>query len=551
MTTIDETSNLSHNILKTIFDSFPNPAYIWKKLADDFILVDYNIAAKNNNPLKLNHLLNESALNFFKKYPLILEKINECVVEKQAEIKEIKLPNKESSFSINFFYVPNDLVILYIKDITNQKLIERDLQNSKEKYKHLFEQAPFPIIIIDNKANIIDCNDITEKIFGYSKKDLIHQNYLRFSAYPPEFIPILKERLKNSWNGIKVEPLPLKLRKKDGNITWIISMLSRVNIKGLSMLQAILLDITELKEANQLIKHKLEIEKLISSISSRFISNIHIDDAIDKSLMDMGKLIGAKRAYLLLNSEDRTVEFYSQVSCSEERSYNKIDLVNLNIDDFPYLLKEYEKQGFIYVKSVSDLPEKEFLTKSQLERLQIESLLLFPIKIHEQLLGFIGFDDIEESTQWSIDDFNLLKTSSEIIGNALERKWGEETLKSTNQLLTAILCSLTECILLIDKDYSIIWVNNETQNLLNSQFAGKKCYEFLKNSMKPCKHCIARKTFSDGKIHENESIIKNNANKIVKYWATTNVASKDKNEDIELVILILRVINNLTQLNKD
>jgi PAS domain-containing protein len=323
-------------------------------------------------------------------------------------------------------------------------------------------------------------------------------------------------------------------------------MLSKVNIKGLSMLQAILLDITELKEANQLIKHKLEIEKLISSISSRFISNDDIDDAIDRSLIDMGKLIGAKRAYLLLNSEDRTVEFYSQVSCSEKQSYNKIEPVYLKIDDFPYLLKEYEKLGFIYIKNVSDLPEEESLTKNQLEKLQIESLLLFPIKIHELLLGFIGFDDIEESTHWRTDDFTLLKTSSEIIGNALERKWGEETLKNTNQLLTAILCSLTECIILIDKDYNIIWVNNETQNLLNSHFAGKKCYEFLMNSKIPCKSCIARKTFSDGKIHENEYVIKNGVNKSLRYWATTNMASKDKNDDIELVILILRIINDLT-----
>lgn len=549
MTIIDESSILSHGILKKIFDSYPNPAYIWKKLTDTFILVDYNRAAKNNNPLKLNHLLNESASKFFSNHPLIHQKIKECVVNKQAEIKEMnfRLPsnNKQICYSINFFFVPNDLVVLYLNDITNQKLIERDLKNSEERYKHLFEQAPFPIILFDNKANLIDCNNATEKIFGYSKKDLINQNYLLLKAYPPKYIPILKERLKKLWSEVEVDPLTLKLYKKDGDPTWVISMLSKVNIKGLTMFQAILIDITESKKANQLIKHKLEIEKVISSISSRFISNINIDDAIDESLIDMGRLIGAKRAYLLLNSEDRTVEFYSQVSCSEKKSINKIDLVNLNIDDFPYLLKEYEKKGFIYV-NVTDLPEEESHTKKQFEKLQIESLLVFPIIIQENHLGFIGFDDIEESTHWCTDDFTLLKTSSEIIGNALERKWGEKTLKSTNQLLTAILCSLTECIILIDKDYNIIWVNNETQNLLNSQFIGKKCYEFLMNSKKPCKHCIARKTFLDGTIHENEYAVNDKAGNTIKYWATTNVASKDKNDDIELVILILRIINDLT-----
>jgi len=547
MTIIDDRSILSSSLLKTIFDSFPNPAYIWKKIGADFILVDYNLAAKNNDPLKINQLLNESPSQYFQKHPLILNKLISCITDKKANIKQIEmqssLDNTKTYLTINFFFVPGDLVLFYINDITRRKLIERDLKNSKEKYKHLFEQAPFPILLFDQNANIIDCNKATEKIFGYNKQDLIHKNYLKFSMYLSEYIPILQERLTKSRNGIAVEPLHLKLYKKDGSNIWVISILSRVNIKGFTMFQAILLDITELKEANQLIQHKLEIEKLISSISSRFISNINIDDAIDRSLIEMGVLIGAKRAYLLINNEDRTIEFYAQVSCSKTTSSDKIDFVNLNIDDFPYILKEYERNGFVYIKNVSDLPQKEAYTKSQLQKLNIKSLLLFPIKIKEKLLGFIGFDDLEDSTLWRTDDFTLLKTSSEIIGNALERKWGEETLKNTNQLLTAILCSLTECIILIDKKFNIIWVNNETENLFSSKFIGKKCYEYLLNSNKPCKHCIAKKTFSDGGIHENEYCFKAPNNSTIKCWCTTNAASLDKNDTIELVIIILRKVN--------
>ncbi|MEJ2295693.1 MAG: PAS domain S-box protein, partial [Candidatus Lokiarchaeota archaeon] len=414
---------------------------------------------------------------------------------------------------------------------------------SRGKYKHLFEQAPFPIVLCDEKANILDCNYATEKIFGYRKEELIHKNYLRLPLYPSEYIPTLKERLQQSCSGIAVEPLHLKLYKEDKSVIWITSILSRVKIKGTTLFQAILLDITELREASELIQHKLEIEKVISSISSRFISNIDIDEAIDRSLIEMGSLIGAKRAFLLLNNEDRTVEFYSQVPCSNTLKPDKFDFVNLNIDDFPYILREYEKSGYVYIKNVSELPQKETDTKTHLQKMQIESLLLFPIKINEKLLGFIGFDDLNDSILWSTEDFTLLKTSSEIIGNALERKWGEETLKSTNQLLTAILCSLTECVILIDREYNIIWVNKETENLFNPQFVGKKCFEFLLNSHKPCKHCTASKTFTDGNIHESEYNFKAQNNSNVRCWCTTNVASNDKNGRSELVIIILRIID--------
>ena len=551
MSIIDDRSNLSYSILKTIFDSFPNPAYIWRRYDDSFLLVDYNAAAKSDDPFKINSLLNESTSEFFKRNPLIFKKLNECLMKKNADIKEIMIQspseNNERYFNLNFFFVPSELVLFYITDITSLILVERDLKNSKEKYKHLFEQAPFPIILFNNKANIIDCNKATEQIFGYEKKDLINQNYLKLSAYPSEYIPVLKERLQKSWKGIAEKPFQLKLYKKDGTIIWIISIVSKVNIKGFTIFQAFLLDTTELKKANELIKHKLEIEKVISSISSRFIGNVDIDDAIDSSLIEMGSLIGAKRAYLIFNNEDRTVEFYSQVSCSNKTSSEQIDFVNLRIDDFPYILKKYEEKGFVYIKSVLALPKIEAITKTQLQKLHIESLLLFPIKIKDKLLGFIGFDNLEDSKIWRTDDFTLLKTSSEIIGNALERKWDEETLKNTNQLLTAILCSLTECVILIDREFNIIWVNNETENLFSSEFVGKKCFQLLLNSNKPCKHCIARKTFSDGSIHENEYNFKDQSNKSVKFWSTTNVASLDKNDAIELVIIVLRPTNKLNQ----
>lgn len=551
MTIIDDQSILSVNVLKTIFDSFPNPAYIWRKKRDTFLLVDFNLAAKSKDHFGINSLFNKSPSEFFKKNPFIFQKLNDCLKTKNADIKEMTIQSSSSNelryLNLNFFFVPNDLVLFYITDITSLKMVERDLKNSEQKYKHLFEQTPFPILLFDQKAKIIDCNIATQKIFGYKKEELIHKNYLKFSEHLSEYIPVLQDRLNRSIGGLKVEPLQLKLHKKDGTTIWIISILSKVNVKGITLFQAILLDITELKEANQLIQRKLKIEKLISSISSRFISNLDIDNSIDSSLTEMGKLIGAKRAYLLLNNEDRTVNFYSQVSCSDKMNFDKIELVNLKIDDFPYLLNEYEKNGFVYIRNVLELPDIEANTKIQLHKLHIESLLLFPIKIKKKLLGFIGFDNLEDSRLWRTDDFTLLKTSSEIIGNALERKWDEETLKNTNQLLTAILCSLTESIILIDSKFNIIWVNNETENLFSSQFLNKKCFEFLLNSDKPCKSCIAKKTFSDGRIHENEYEFKDQRNRTIKCWCTTNVASLDKNEAIELIIIILRKTHNINK----
>ncbi len=73
--------------------------------------------------------------------------------------------------------------------------------------------------------------------------------------------------------------------------------------------------------------------------------------------------------------------------------------------------------------------------------MNIKSLLAFPITINKESYGYIGFDNINNISEWEENDFDIFKTTSEIIGNALERKWAEETLKGSHQLLAGVVAS--------------------------------------------------------------------------------------------------------------
>ena len=66
------------------------------------------------------------------------------------------------------------------RDITEMKKAERQLIESEEKYRDLFENASDLIQSIDNKGNIIYVNNAWKKALGYSTRELKNRNIFEF-----------------------------------------------------------------------------------------------------------------------------------------------------------------------------------------------------------------------------------------------------------------------------------------------------------------------------------------------------------------------------------
>lgn len=68
-------------------------------------------------------------------------------------------------------------------DITERKRAEEALRESEQKFKDLFEFAPEAIFLQTLEGRIIDCNIATEKMTGYSRKELLSMSVQDRIAY--------------------------------------------------------------------------------------------------------------------------------------------------------------------------------------------------------------------------------------------------------------------------------------------------------------------------------------------------------------------------------
>jgi len=536
--------------IKIFFDGIPIPSYVWQEKNNNFILIDYNKAAEEVTNGMIKDLLHKKASEIHEDRLDIIEELNQCFQEKKSIYKiteyNMKTTGEEVYISLKMHFLPPDLIIVHINDITQWKLAEKKLMDSEEKYRQLFEHSPESIVLLKLNGTIFDVNHATEEQFGYTKDDLLNNNYLTLTAYPSNLIPLFKSRLSRLLDGKPIKPIEFEIYKKDGSKAWISTQISLINVGEEQFIQAFIVDITERKNFEQKIKRKLENEKFISTISSRLIGNIDIDKAISESLLDMGILIGATRAYILLFNEKDSLEFYIQEWCAKGIEPQMINLTTIDYKKFPWSSKQSREKHFIYIKDVLKLPEEASATKRELEKLKINSLLVFPIKIKNELYGFMGFDNIERVSKWEGEDFYLLKTTSEIISNALERKWSEETLKGSHQLLAGIISSLTDTIYLVDNHLNIIWVNNVAKQTFGMQLTGKKCYNVLMHRGKPCKECMALKTFLDGKIHDKEKEYVDIIGNKTVCWTTSSAAGLNLEGETELAIVIMHGITART-----
>ena len=146
----------------------------------------------------------------------------------------------------------------FLADVTQRKLAKQKLKESEEKYRHLYESSPNAILLINMKGEVIDCNLTSEKISGFNRSELIGKNINNTSFIPKKYMPFVLEDFKRLFKEKVIEPREIQLQTKGGLPAWISYQASIFDIENEKIIQVIIQNISEQKEAEQKVKESEE-----------------------------------------------------------------------------------------------------------------------------------------------------------------------------------------------------------------------------------------------------------------------------------------------------
>ncbi len=221
-------------------------------------------------------------------------------------------------------------------------------------------------------------------------------------------------------------------------------------------------NITERKEAENKLLHRIELEKLIAAISTRFVGIPldKIDIEINRMLQNVGQFSHIDRSYIFLFSDNGSIMNNTHEWCAPGIEAQIENLQGLPSSTFPWWMKKLKNNETVHIPRVNDLPTQAHAEKEILQFQNIQSVLVVPVTHGLKLLGFIGFDAVQMEKSWTEEDLTLLRTLGDIIAQALERKNAEETLRTEKEFTDTLIDTAQAIVLVLDKEGKIIRFNH-------------------------------------------------------------------------------------------
>jgi PAS domain S-box-containing protein len=354
----------------------------------------------------------------------------------------------------------NNLSALALNDVTERKKVEKEITEEKEKTESYLNIVGSIVLVLDSRFRITLLNKKGYEILGYEEGELTGKDWLR-TCLPKEIRKEIRETFtkyrhdENQFQDFYENPILTKTGETR-TIRWHNSVLHNERGRQIGTLSSGE-DITERK--------KVEDELLSAEIKFRTIfENVHdIITYVD----NRGKIIDVN---------DRIEDLLG---------YKKEEIVG----------KNFVNLGLI---KFSDTPKFLKLFLSGIRKGKAQSIMQLELK-HKNgsKVDFeVGTRLIKNKKGKTVGVINIFR-------DITERKKTEEALEQERDTLEDITKNIGAGLVIINKDYRVIWANKNLKQLYG-RLENPKCYSIFDDGGIICPGCGVKKIFKGASFDSRE-----------------------------------------------
>ncbi|MCS7049194.1 MAG: PAS domain S-box protein [Verrucomicrobiae bacterium] len=323
--------------------------------------------------------------------------------------------------------------------IVERQRAEEQLRHRERTFRTLIENASDVFALLDESGVIRYISPSVERVLGYHPSELEGRSAFE-RIHPDDVNAVLAEFAQRIEQPGATGRIEYRYRHKNGQ--WRILESIGTNLAQDSSVRGVAVtthDITDRKNAERLLQRRLDFERLVSTLSAHFI-NLPAevtDDAVSWALEEIGRFLGADRAYLFQFSPGRRHWSNTHEWCAPGVESAAAALQHVPVEAFPWLMQRWRNGELVHLPQRDALPAEAVAERAEFEREGIQSIACVPLFWQKDLVGVVGVDAVRQPRTWAEDELTLLRVAGEMLVNLLVRARAERDLLQAHRALRA------------------------------------------------------------------------------------------------------------------